>query len=302
MRKCTRICLVLLIILILNSNLTYALADNSKPYTITATIYDEKATQYGITFRAIDYYREPQIQVIKKGKGNIDFSKAMVFEAHNDDYGSYESDFIFKGVIKGLEYDTDYYYRVGDARTDTWSDVCSFTTAPSPYTKKDFTFLFTPDTQGPGKRWGEILEKAFTLYPDAKFILHTGDMVDDGLNEDQWRSMLWDNRQYTTNTLINSITGNYHEDRGCELYNHFHKKLPANQKVEKGYFYSFDYSNVHFLMLDVTNINSSFKFSDLQIDWIKKDLAKTTKKWRIVALHWSIYSSGPHSNYDLDKT
>lgn len=294
-----RTSLILIVIVLLFSQLSFASTDDdAKPYTITATIYNEQGDQYGITFRSIKLYREPKIQVIKKG-ANIDFSKAMIFDAFYDDYSSYEPDFIFKGVVKGLDHDTDYFYRVGDARSDTWSEVCSFHTTPKG--NKDFTFLFMLDTQGPGERWGHVLNKAFELFPDARFILHTGDMVDYGLDETQWRNMLWDNRQYTANTLIASVSGTYHEDRGSELYTHFHRKLPANQKVDKGYFYSFDYSNAHILMLDVTDIGADYKFSEKQIEWIKKDLARTNKKWRIVALHWSIYSSGPHSYYELEQ-
>ena len=139
------------------------------------------------------------------------------------------------------------------------------------------------------------------MYPEIRFILHTNDMVENGLVEDEWKAMLHDNRRYTAHTLINSISGNYHEDNGAELYIHFHKKLPENQSVEKGYFYSFDYANAHFVMLDITDVDNNFNLSEKQIKWLEKDLEGTDKIWKIVGLHWPLYSTGPHSNYAMDR-
>ena len=291
---------LLIVINILNYTPSIA-EDLSKPYTITATIYNKESTEYGITFRSMEKFNKPQVQVAKKVNGNQTLSDPKVFVAVIDNYGSQEKDNIYKAVVSGLEYDTEYVYRVGDQERNIWSEVCSFRTAPHASSTSVFTFLYVTDTQRAPTRFGEVLKKAFSMNPDIRFILHTGDMVDNGLREREWKCMLHDNRKYTAHILINSISGNVHEDNGAELYNHFHKELPNNQAVEKGYFYSFDYGNAHFLMLDITDADRDFKLSKQQIDWIKADLASTDKTWRIACLHWPLYSTGPHSNYGVER-
>lgn len=275
--------------------------DLSHPYTITATMYNQDATEYGITFRSMEKYEKPQVQVLKKTAGQDVFKDPLVFDAVLDNHGSREKDNIYKAVVSGLEYDTEYVYRVGDSKRNIWSETCSFRTAPRQDLNAMFTFLYITDSQNAPERFGWVLAKAFSMYPEIRFILHTGDMVENGLVEDEWKAMLHDNRKYTAYTLINSVSGNYHEDNGAELYNHFHKKLPANQSVEKGYFYSFDYGNAHFVMLDITDVDENFNLSEKQIRWLEKDLEDTNKIWKIVGLHWPLYSTGPHSNYAIDR-
>ena len=82
--------------------------------------------------------------------------------------------------------------------------------------------FYITDSQNAPERFGWVLQ-SISMYPEIRFILHTGDMVENGLVEDEWKAMLHDNRKYTAYTLINSVSGNYHEDNGAELYNHFHK-------------------------------------------------------------------------------
>jgi hypothetical protein len=274
--------------------------DMSLPHTITATMYNQDATEYGITYRSLDKYEKPQVQFAKKTAGKDVFKNPLVFDATIDNHGSLEKDHIYKAVVSGLEYDTEYIFRVGDAKRNIWSETCSFRTAPQQDEKVVFTFLYVTDSQKAPKRFGQVLGKAFSMYPEIRFILHTGDMVENGLVEDEWKAMLHDNRRYTAHTLINSISGNYHEDNGAELYIHFHKKLPENQSVEKGYFYSFDYANAHFVMLDITDVDNNFNLSEKQIKWLEKDLEGTDKIWKIVGLHWPLYSTGPHSNYSIE--
>lgn len=69
--------------------------------------------------------------------------------------------------------------------------------------------------------------------------------------------------------------------------------------------YSFDYGPIHFVMLDgygqrVVNESSIRFYADTvnhpQVVWLKQDLAATTKKWKIVYMHFPPYSQGSHSS------
>jgi acid phosphatase type 7 len=60
-------------------------------------------------------------------------------------------------------------------------------------------------------------------------------------------------------------------------------------------YYSFNYSNVHFICLESTT--SSFRATDgAMVSWLKKDLAANTQKWTIVYFHHPPYTKGSHDS------
>ncbi|MVM32606.1 metallophosphoesterase [Spirosoma sp. HMF4905] len=69
--------------------------------------------------------------------------------------------------------------------------------------------------------------------------------------------------------------------------------------------YSFDYGPIHFVMLDgfgtrPVNGSAARFYADTvnhpQVIWLKQDLAATTKKWKIVYMHFPPYSQGAHNS------
>ena len=80
-----------------------------------------------------------------------------------------------------------------------------------------------------------------------------------------------------------------------------HLPVPANTEE----WYSFDYGPVHFVMLDsygtqnIGGVEKEFAKDTLthpQVQWLKADLAATTKKWKIVYMHYPTYSKGSHDS------
>lgn len=54
------------------------------------------------------------------------------------------------------------------------------------------TFFHMSDSQSQSERqysrsWAKVLDTAYKMYPDADFIMHTGDHVDKGDNANQWQ-------------------------------------------------------------------------------------------------------------------
>jgi Icc-related predicted phosphoesterase len=69
--------------------------------------------------------------------------------------------------------------------------------------------------------------------------------------------------------------------------------------------YSFDYGPIHFVMLDgygsrnVNGVDRRFYADTVnhpEVIWLKQDLAATTKKWKIVYLHFPPYTMGGHNS------
>ena len=218
---------------------------------------------------------------------------------------------IFRANVAGLQPGTTYFYRVGND-TDGWSPVYTFTTESSAVAggQDSFTFLNVSDTQatnlGDYQLWQKALDNYLpSLNQPLSFILHTGDECDGANREDEWRGFFGtptydstgavsgDYRYHFGNNAFFPTVGNHEQsgptDAGNALSFTEHFTVPNNgptaSTVTQGTVYSFDYGNAHFVVLNTqTDL-------DAQKAWLEKDLAATTKKWKIVALHRGLYES-----------
>lgn len=221
--------------------------------------------------------------------------------------------------ITGLTANTKYSYRIGDADKNLWSEVYSFTTAPSE--DDAFEVLLISDLQGMldsnYKAVDDIYKKIDAKF-NTNFILNMGDFVDSGKNMTQWKYALNNSTHVYANKPMMMVTGN-HEEKAFDVtsdenyipssenvfreeYNymdmHFDMPNVPEQDLTTGVYYSFDYSNVHFTILNTNDIVND-KLSEAQMNWLKNDLSTTTKKFKVVAMHKGIYTAGAHT-FDND--
>lgn len=83
-----------------------------------------------------------------------------------------------------LQPDTMYGYRVGDG--DTWSEWIQFSTA-SRDKDEPFAFLYVGDTQNYIlELWARLIREGYRKAPDAKFIIHAGDLVNSAHRDQEW--------------------------------------------------------------------------------------------------------------------
>lgn len=158
-------------------------------------------------------------------------------------------------------------------------------------TDKDFTFLHVSDTQasteGQFKRWGDLTNSLSENKYD--FTIHTGDITD---NPDS-RSEMDMFYEYSGNLMQKAfipVVGNHDQksNTNAELFGEYFGTMPGTQApypTAPNTTASFDYGNAHFIIL-----NSEDDLST-QAKWLDSELAKTDKKWKIVALHRSPYGA-----------
>ncbi len=68
------------------------------------------------------------------------------------------------------------------------------------------------------------------------------------------------------------------------------------------HYYSYDYGDVHFISLDSITPELSNSTNSPMLQWLRQDLARTTRKWKIAYWHGPPYTKGSHdsdSPYDL---
>lgn len=220
-------------------------------------------------------------------------------------------------TISGLEAGKTYYYDVAGNfeykdEANTFSllefvkldgyDKSGFTFTTAKDANSDsFEFLTIADIQGMiQSMYDESHEAVSALLKDERvngydFILNAGDMCDNGKNFGQWGMALNTYQDLTINTSVFFTSGNHENNTGAMArYFNYTEKKDGNVQAISGEYYSFDYANAHFTVLD-TNDATSDGLGAEQLAWLKNDLANTNAKWKFVLMHKSLYSAGSHA-------
>ena len=197
-------------------------------------------------------------------------------------------------TFQDLEPNTVYAYRVGDGKI--WSEWIQFKTAQ----KKDapFSFLYVGDAQNYVlELWSRLIREGFRKAPDASFIIHAGDLIDDAHDEHQWHEWFMAGG-YIHSTLPSMMVPGNHEynpfvqqdiDKNIRrLSVQWNKQftLPDNgvAGIEETNYY-IDYQGVRFIAL-----NSNMMI-DEQTQWLEEVLKDNPNKWTVATFHHPIFSA-----------
>lgn len=204
-------------------------------------------------------------------------------------------------VVTDLEPGKTYYYRLGSKAGGWWSDAVPFEIDPAQ--DDAFSFLYVNDSQGmvqsDYETYLNTLEQADATFPHASFMLHSGDFVDDGSNEDYWSWVLDSN---TSASLATTPAAGNHEDRSSvegvtvdnALMSHFNFQNLPEQDTSTGVYYSFVYENATFIVLNTNDLTEEETLSSQQYNWAYETAQNADTQWKIILLHKSPYSNGPH--------
>ena len=290
-----------------------ATQDNYRlPSQIAVSLGEDSSTEMSITWLTKYSLTDSDIQIVPYS-ANPDFtdeipdgitvtatSEPIIKTYPGADIGlllvilPFEKEYVKHTVkLSGLEPGAKYSYRVGNAEYGWWSDAGVITTAKGE--DEAFTFFYVTDPQAQRQnqyeRFANVIETAVKTYPDGRFIVSAGDQVDMGGNIKHWRYFLNSTKSFL-NLPFMPATGN-HEDEGAVITENFVLPNVPEQELDTGVYYSYDYNNVHFTVLN-TNDNEDDKLSDAQIEWMKNDIKSSDAKWKIVVLHKAPYSNGSH--------
>ena len=216
----------------------------------------------------------------------------------------------FNVTLDGLTAGKTYYYRLRSVDVDgtgktakayEWTETYSFT---MPRAEGGVSVLAITDIQG------SIEDNYLASLPnvqaavdagDPDYIISCGDNVDTGKNIAQWGWLLDDQVKIWANNTFSSVAGN-HEKHDYALSSV--TATPAVATVEEsGFYYSYNYQNVHFVMLNTNDVASDGKLGAAQYEWLVNDLDKADKdsgvEFIVVVLHKGPYTAGSHA-FDAD--
>ena len=153
------------------------------------------------------------------------------------------------------------------------------------------------DEQGGIERQYDVVantvKAAYANNPEAAFIMSSGDQVDKGTNFKQWNWLFNCASDNLMDTAFMPTAGN-HEKSGSALTDNFIlPNLPVQDK-DNGVYYSFDYNNAHFIVLNTNDLNDDGTLTEDQLAWLKADAASSNADWKIVSIHKGVYSNGNH--------
>jgi hypothetical protein len=232
------------------------------------------------------------------------------------DLGGGKSAHQHRVTFQGLSPDTSYWYRVGEG--DSWSEWTTFRTAsdkPEP-----FKFIYFGDAQNSIRSlWTRTVQQAFLAAPDARFMVHAGDLVAEGWDDALWGE--WVQGQGFVASRIPSLPcpGNHDEHlpkdapagAGPSTVHpiwHGMFTLPQNgpkdaPELVDGAWY-LDYQGVRFISLDANPYTEEAfdaavksRIAAKQVQWLEGVLGSNPNRWTIVIHHQPLYSAGKDRDY-----
>jgi len=236
-----------------------------------------------------------------------------------------------KAIADKLKPGTLYAYRAGNGDEDGWSQIGSFTTDAEG--NQPFHFAVTTDTQGSEIERFNLWQDTFKTISEKinpKFVALTGDMTDDGDIEKTMQWFLGIPEKQFANTPFAPVFGSHETNDESNPSNNFfyHYNVPKDvgigyrttygdrenpnnfgESYEDGSVYSFEYGDALFMMfngqyegklIDNNDPSKGVEWVDpqftAQLDWMKKQVANSDKKWKFVLMHKGPFSAGDNAD------
>lgn len=191
------------------------------------------------------------------------------------------------GLLDGVRY---RYTVDGDGITPASGTFSTLPRATVP-----FRFVVYGDTRSSETRHRAAIEAARREGPD--FVVHTGDLVEDGRQLPQWQQFFDIEAPLLRETIFVPVIGNHEIVRpgspGIDNYRRFVRATPDGPSPELDY--TFHYGNARFVLA-----NAYDDWSGPARDWLDRELSRARREgpddWLFVVMHWGPRSSGPHGD------
>ena len=257
-----------------------------KSMAVTFRFYEEVDTAY------VQYVENADDVKLHRRGDTLTLIPEIVYTDTTEEVAQYACSVI----IKDLEINTNYAYRVGDGKD--WSPWYTFTTAEK--RKYNFTMVYLGDPQ-----WGyktylpRLYDEAVKTVPDAALWYVAGDLVDYPYEDWQWDAYFEGAEKVFANYPHIMAVGNH-----AYLWAYRTKRdtLPATWRphvtqpengpegLEETCYYV-DYQGVRLIVL---NGNEHL---EEQSEWLKKVLKKNKNRWTVVGIHQGFYPCGWERDY-----
>jgi len=281
--------------LVLLSNSAFA-QQSLIPQRIILNLTENPSTEIAVTWRIEKRVLNSEVQFAiatswTEFKDNI-VKIPAIEQAYKKENG--KEVYHYSAILKNLQPRTNYLYRVG--HDSIWSEWNQFSTSSND--NSPFKFIFLGDPQNDIKEHcSRVFRQAYKTAPDAAFLLFTGDLVTDPI-DNLW-SEFFDAGGFIFQVMPSILTPGNHDHTKIKVDGKYkrtklldpiwnvHFTLPENGPVDfKESSYFLDYQGVRIIML-----NSHDKVKEQSL-WVENVLKNNPNKWTIVGFHVPFYSMG----------
>ena len=257
---------------------------------ISVTMADDPTTERGLCWHT-DSDGATAAQFVELAKYNGSFDGVKTYRGSSE---SFKEIYVHKVTVSGLKPGTEYVYRVGDDVLDKWSDIRTVRTDDG---DENFKFIAIADIQAGNEekytKAATVMKAAYDTMPGADFYVNLGDYVND-CTQEEW-DLYFDKFDFVNSTTTHvPVAGNHDGNITNKLNffwfeNMFNTNNPEGSNVNEGTYYSFDYGNAHFAVL---NTNEIYPITTQQTNWLRNDMRASDAQWKIVLMHRAAYSAG----------
>lgn len=275
------------------------------PDRINLTVTEDPSTSAAVTWRTSKNIKESFAEIVQADANPLSINKAERFIAHTELLATNDGkhkDLTWKGVtaayhsivFHNLKPNTVYTYRVGSG--DNWSEWFQFRTASNQNDK--FSFLYFGDAQTDMRSmWSKVIRQAYAQAPDAKLMLHAGDLINRSTRDEEWGEW-FEAGSFIHATIPNMPSPGNHEygrgDEAEELSPFWRAQFTLPENGPKGLeesVYFTDVQGVRFISLDAHAVEGLGMYIESQAIWLDSVLTHNPNKWTCVVLHHPIYSA-----------
>jgi hypothetical protein len=225
------------------------------------------------------------------GPSKVEYGEQAPLNLHTEQS---ESKTVHEITLSNLKAQTQYFYRIrtNTAKGELISPTYTFQTTVKNDSAFSFAVMGDTFTWVPDFERKRIFDCVWAERPNL--ALHVGDVVPDGRKKKLWpMEWLLPAGELMSHIPVYVAIGNHEKDANW-FYDYMSYPKPEN-------FYSFDYGNAHFAILD-SNKRGEIAPSGKQYKWLDKDLKESKATWKFVFLHHTAYSSDDDDYGDTWKT
>ena len=248
-----------------------------------------------IMWQAEEILTKPAIEYRLKGQEEVQRVPAQEDFFTDDGVENHQ----YLAELQELQSDADYEYRVvTDVAASDWHALHTPGTG-------SFECLIFPDSQSSDySDWEALAQNAARHSPKAAFFINMGDIVDNGEDHTQWQSWFYGVEGIMDRMPFAPVMGNHEtydqnwQVRLPEAYLKYFVVPENGSRDFSRYYYSFDYGDVHFIVLNSQwDETEDFKpgLMEEQLNWLREDAGKSRKKWNIVLVHKDVLQYRIHN-------
>ena len=272
-------------------------ADPIKADHIMQVVSADMKHERTISWQLRDYRLPSYLEIRKKGDSESQLKTALGEEISTSQGNQRR---IYTVRLKNLEAGSEYEYRI---RVEEWQSTWrSFYTEAEAVNGASFKAMIFGDSQSINYDvWGQTAEKAWQANQDTAFFINIGDLVDNGQKDHEWQAWFRNAAELLEAIPFSPVMGN-HEVYGLnatftppQTYLALFA-VPGNGPDDlKRHAYSYDYGDIHFVVLNTQQGELRKWNPNLLADqkkWLAQDLAQTHKNWKVVLMHRGVWTNG----------